>query len=269
MADDLETALERAKYVALPLPRAKSEPTTIFAFDSGNLYIVRNPHSCLPDPPIKVTPDPSVDTISFTRQFAFEFKGVVSFLSKIFGSGHAKAELSAKDIRSATVQMGGLAHYTIETGALIEYLLAQPATACMRDLLDPDHYTIVAALNAKTFTYTFKSNKGAVVKLTAPEAQGLFQADAQTEVSVTAEGQVVVNAPRFVGVVTWDGAKMRQELEKAKRAATGFGLTRRKVPTALENAVAPRAIRAAQAASLRVRRRAPARKSAKKAIRHR
>ena len=75
MASDLEKALERAKYTALPLPRTKSEPTTIFTFDDGQLYIVRNAHSCLPNPPIAVTIDPAVDTIMFTHQFSFEFKG--------------------------------------------------------------------------------------------------------------------------------------------------------------------------------------------------
>jgi hypothetical protein len=271
MANELEKALERAKYMALPLPRTKSEPTTIFAFDEGQLYIVRNPHSCFPNPPIAVTIDPAVDTIMFTRQFTFQLKGITSFLTKLFGIGHAGAELSAKDIRSATVQMGGLSHFTIETGALIDYLASQAETPCMRDLLDPTHYTIVAALNAQTFTYTFKSSKGAVVKLKAPEAQGLFQVGADVQVSVTSEGQVVVNSPRFIGVVVWDGTKIRQELEKATRSTRPrtLGLTRAKVPSALDNALDPKSVRAAQAKSLGLAPKSRALKPAAKTVRRR
>lgn len=69
MSSGLEKALEKAKYSALPLPRAKSEPTTIFSFFEGHLFIMRNAHSCLPDPPVETTPDPSVHTLAFTREF--------------------------------------------------------------------------------------------------------------------------------------------------------------------------------------------------------
>ena len=35
MTNDFEMAIEEAKYTALPLPRSKSDPTTIFQFDDG------------------------------------------------------------------------------------------------------------------------------------------------------------------------------------------------------------------------------------------
>jgi hypothetical protein len=264
MPSKLEEALERAKYTALPLPREKAEPTTIFAFNEGQLYVVRNPHHCLPDPPIAVTPDSSVDTIEFTKEFAFEAKGIISFLGKLFGIGNAKAELSAKSIRSATVQMSGLSHFTIETGSLIDYLASQPDSPCKRDLLDPEHLTIVAALRATTFTYTFKSESNVIVKLTAPEVQGLFQADVGATVNVTEDGKVIVNSPRFVGVVTWDGGKIRRELDKAKRSSRVLGSTYRKPPTALEDAVEPKVIHAMRAASLRSLSRPPSRKATSK-----
>lgn len=256
MATEFEKALERAKYSALPLPRANSAPTTVFAFSEGHLHIVRNPHTCLPDPPLATTVDPAVDTIAFTRQFAFELNGLSSFILKVFGIGSAKAELAVMDIASATVQMGGLSHHTIETGALVDYLLAAEPTSCKRDVLDPDHFTILAALEATSFTYTFKTSKGVVVKLTAPQAQGLFQAEATISINVTEDGRIIVNSPRFVGVVTWDGRKIQKELEKARKASLFLrmrapGPSRRKrTPTALENAISPSVLRARQRASL-------------------
>jgi hypothetical protein len=72
MASDFEKVLEKAKYTALPLPRGKSGPTTVFAFNDGHLFIVRNQHSCLPDPPLSVTEDPAVDLLAFNKQFSFE-----------------------------------------------------------------------------------------------------------------------------------------------------------------------------------------------------
>jgi hypothetical protein len=250
VANQLEKALERARYSALPLPRAKSDPTTVFAFEDGSLYIVRNPHTCLPNPPLATTVDPAVDTIQFTKEFSFELKGIASFMMKIFGLGSAKAELEAKRITSAMVQMGGLAHHTIETGALIDYLIAAPATTCRRDVLDPKHFTIVAALQATTFTYTFKTDQGAIVKLSGADARNLFQVGADTSVSVTEEGRIVISAPRFVGVVTWDGKKIQQELERARKAAGTLRLASPRIPSALENAVKPGQLRATQLASM-------------------
>ena len=53
--------------------------------------------------------------MTFSREFDFDLKGIGGFFSKIFGIGSAKAELEAKLIRKATVQLGGLAHCTVET----------------------------------------------------------------------------------------------------------------------------------------------------------
>jgi len=75
MASDFEKALAKAKYVALPLPRAKTGPTTILTFSDGFLHVVRNEHSCVPDPPVAVTDDPSVDVLAFQRKFSFSAKG--------------------------------------------------------------------------------------------------------------------------------------------------------------------------------------------------
>src|SRR5690242_17141560 len=120
MATDFEKALEKAKYSALPIPRSKSGPTTIFAFTDGHLFIVRNQHSCLPDPPLSIIEDPAVDLLAFSRQFNFQLKGFVAFLAKIFGKATAQTELEIKSVRSASVQLGGLAHCTIETGVLVD-----------------------------------------------------------------------------------------------------------------------------------------------------
>ncbi len=249
MASDLEKALEKAKYSALPLPRAKSEPTTIFAFEDGHLYIVRNPHTCLS---LEVTTDPAVDTIAFSREFRLEFNAVVSFLLKIFGAGNAKGELSAKSIRSASVQMGGLSHHTIQTGEFIDFLLQQnQSTSCLRDVYDPDHFTIIAALRASSFTYAFKNQSGAVVKFTGPEANALFQAQAGIDVSVTSEGKVVVNSPCFVGVITWDGKRIAKEVEKARNFKPGHALRAFAAPHAIENAVSPQELRERQVRSLK------------------
>ena len=64
-------------------------------FHDGQLLIVRDPGSCLPDPPLKVTEDRSADTLQFQREFEFSLKGIISFLAKIFTLGKAKAELEA------------------------------------------------------------------------------------------------------------------------------------------------------------------------------
>ncbi len=256
MASELEKALDRAKYAALPLPRSKSEPTTIYSFTDGHLFIVRNPHTCLPDPPLSVTTDPAVDTMEFTREFNFQLKGILGFLAKQFGIGNAKSELEVKNIKTATVQMGGLAHHTIETGVLIDYLLQQKPSTCLGDVLDKDHFTIVAALQVKTFTYTFKNSKGVAVSLSAPEANGLFKVDASVDVQISSEGKVVVSAPAYVGVVTWDGGQIKKELEKARKQAGMRTLRPRRIPGALENALNPQEIYRRQLASMGVRKQA-------------
>ncbi len=217
MATELEQVLKKAKYTALPLPRAKAGPTTIYAFHDGQLYIVRNAQTCLPLP---VTPDPSVDVVQFSREYKFTLGGVVGFLAKLFGTGNAKGELEVHAIKSAAIQLGGLSHETIETGALLDYLLAQKPSPCLRDLLRPENLTIVAALQAKTFTFTFKTAKGTTVKFSAEEAKGLFRGDASVAIEVSESGQIVVNAPCYVGVISWDGKTMKRELERARRAVT-------------------------------------------------
>jgi len=234
MTSDFEKAIEQAKYSALPLPRAKSDPTTIFEFTDGHLTIVRNPHSCLPDPPISVTEDPSVSLLSFNRSFSFGLSGIVGFVAKIFGLGSSKADLEVKHVDKATVQLGGLSHHTVQTGELIEYLMGMnPSTACMHDILDKDHFTIVAALKANTFTYEFATNSGAVVKFSGPEAKGLFQAQANVDVQVAADGKIVVTSPTFVGYVAWDGHRIAQEIEKAKKPVRLGVAGARKPTTAL------------------------------------
>jgi hypothetical protein len=251
MGSALEKALEEAKYSALPLPRAKSEPTTIFSFSEGHLYIVRNAHSCLPDPPLETTPDPSVDTLTFAREFQLEGKALFSFLLKIFGAGSANAELEAKQVRSASIVIGGLSHYTIQTGALMDYLLRQDVKSpCMRDILNKANFLIVAALRASSFTYTFKNERGGTVKLGLPELNGMFKANAGVDVKVTEEGKVVVNAPTFIGVVTWDGKKISQELDKARKFASGKTLRKFEPAAVFALANVPKEVRAQQLASM-------------------
>ena len=149
---DLEKVLTEAKYTALPLPRGKSGPTTIYSFRKGQLFIVRQPGTCLPDPPLAVTEDPAVDTLQFQREFEFSLKGVLSFLANIFSLGKAKSQFEAKSVSSATVVMGGLQHETIETGALVDFLMNHKRDSCLQNILDKDNFTVVAALKAATFT---------------------------------------------------------------------------------------------------------------------
>lgn len=227
---DLEKALAKAKYTALPLPREKSGPTTIYTFHDGQLLIVRDPGTCLPDPPLKITEDLSADTLQFQREFEFSLKGVISFLAKIFTLGKAKAEFEAKSVSSATVVLGGLQHETIQTGVLIDFLMAPGRDSCLRDILDKSHLTVVAALKAATFTYTFHNKSGTTVNLTLPEAEGLFQANANVSVSLTHDGKIVVNAPRYVGVVSWKGDQIEKELRKARKFATKPALTGYEAP---------------------------------------
>jgi len=214
---------------------------------------VRNPQTCLPSPPLNITPDPSVDTLTFTREFKFQLKAIVSFLLKIFGAGSANAELEARDVRSATVVLGGLSHHTIATGELMDYLLKQdPKSPCMRDILNKSNFVIVAALQASKFTYTFKNEKGVTVKFSGPEANNMFKADASVDVQVTQQGEIVVNSPCFIGVVTWDGKKVAQELEKAKRFASGKAFRRFEAAGMFHLANEPSEVRARQLASLGV-----------------
>lgn len=229
---DLEKVLAKAKYTALPLPREKSGPTTIYSFHDGQLLIVRDPGTCLPNPPLKVTEDRAVDTIQFEREFEFNLEGIVSFLANIFGLGKAKSEFKAKSVSSATVVMGGLQHETIETGVLIDFLLNHQRDSCLRDILDEDNLTVVAALKAATFTYAFRNSKGASVTLGLPEVEGLFKADASVSVSITEDGKALVNAPRYVGVVSWKGDEIEKELKKARKFAAQPSLAAYQPPAA-------------------------------------
>ena len=216
---DLDKVLAKAKYTALPLPREKSGPSTIYSFRDGQLFIVRDPGTCLPNPPLKVTEDHAVDTLQFQREFEFNLKGIVSFLETIFSLGKAKAGLEAKSVSSATVVMGGLQHETIETGVLVDFLLDHKRDSCLRDILGKNNLTVVAALKAATFTYAFHNSKGASVTLSLPEVEGLFKANASVSVSLTEDGKAVVSAPRYVGVVSWKGDQIEKEIKKARKFA--------------------------------------------------
>jgi hypothetical protein len=151
------------------------------------------------------------------------------------------------------VQLGGLSHHTIETGALVDYLIdKKPSTTCMRDLLDKDHFTVVAALKANSFTYEFSDSQGATVKLTAPEVKGLFGADVSADIQIASDGKIVVTSPTYVGYVAWDGSRIAKELRKAKepirmplaptRPTTSLAAFAKASPstiTLVENAVSP------------------------------
>lgn len=247
MATELEKALQKAKYTALPLPRTNAGPNTIYAFQDGQFYIVRNPGTCLKLP---VTEDPTADILQFEREYRFNFSGVVGFLTKLFGIGNAKSELQIQKISSASVQMGGLAHLTIETGALIDYLMGLPPTTCLRDLTDPDHLTIVAALRANTFSFDFRSESGTTVKLSLEEASGLFGVDTTIGVEVTSSGHVLVSSPSFVGVVSWDGKKIRKEIDRARKFAGRKSLREYEPPSPMEVALTAAEVRAHQLRSL-------------------
>jgi hypothetical protein len=236
---DLEKALHAAGYVALPLPRKAADPTTIFAFTDGHLYIVRNPHTCLPNPPVEVTEDDAVDVVQFDREFGLEMKGVVGLFAKLLGIGDAKVQLDAKDIRSARVRMGGLAHVTIQTGAMVEYLLTQGDTPCTVDLYEKSHLTIVAALRAHSFTYKFLNRDNLTVQFALPEVEQLFQVDGSVKVVVLTNGEVKVEAPRYVGVVTWDGAAIAREVGKARQSIQRRGGSNLQVTRPLEGALRP------------------------------
>jgi len=107
----------------------------------------------------------------------------LGFFLKAFGQSNV--DLEAKLIRSATVELGGLSHVTIESGALVDYLLTlAPTTPCYRDLFDERNLTIVAALRAGTFAYTFQNQAGATVKFMLPEATQMFKTDASVDVQV-------------------------------------------------------------------------------------
>jgi len=216
MATELEKALSNARYTALPLPRSKASPNTIYAFQRGQLYIVRNPGTCLKLP---VTEDPTADVLQFDREYGFNLSGIVGLLTRVFGIGNAKAELSVQNVHSASVRLSGLAHMTIETGALIDYLMGLQPDTCLRDITDKDHLTIVAALRANTFTFTFKSKSGSTISLALPEVKGLFSIDASTSVDVLKSGEIMVNSPSYVGVVSWDGGQIAKEIKRARQYA--------------------------------------------------
>ena len=77
-----------------------------------------------------------------------------------------------------------MSHHTIATGELIDYLLKQnPKSPCMRDLTNKSNFLIVAALQANSFTYTFKNQKGVTVKFSAPAINSMFKVDASVNVN--------------------------------------------------------------------------------------
>lgn len=249
---DLDRVLKQKGYSPLPLPSQKRGPTTIFSFHNGQMIIVRNAHTCLPDPPNSVMEDPSADAIEVVRksEFTFSLKGILGFLSKMLGT--ANVSLDASKVTSATLNLGGLSQHTIQTGTLVDYLVSLPLSSCSRDIFDKSNLTIVAALQANSFTYTFKNSSGATVAFSLPEAKDLFQADVSAKVSVTAEGKVVVESPRFIGVVAWDGQKLRDTVTKARNYSRGRSLVPFKAPDLFRNATTPDEVSMIQAASLGV-----------------
>src|SRR6185436_7320860 len=118
-------------------------------------------------------------------------------------------------------------------------LQQDPKSPCMRDILDKDNVTVLAALQATTFSYTFRNERGAVVKLSGPEATTMFKVDVNVQVDVTSEGKVVVNAPCYVGVVTWDGRKIAEQLKKARDFSARRTLARFQAASPLANALDP------------------------------
>jgi hypothetical protein len=221
---NLESVLAAAKYTALPLPREKSGPTTIYSFRKGQLFIVRAPGTCLPSPPLTIIEEAAAATLQFQSEFEFNLKGLLGFLANIFSVKKGTAQLEAKNVSSATVVMGGLVHETIQTGVLIDFLMKHERDSCLQNILDKDNFSVVAALKAASFTYEFRNSKGAAVNLTLPEVQGLFKADASVSVSLVEGGKVVMNAPRYVGVVSWNGNEIEKELKKARKFAEGVSL---------------------------------------------
>jgi hypothetical protein len=238
MSDGLEKALREAGYSALPLPRGKNGPTTIFSFIRGYPYVVRSAGKCLPDPPIQINKDPTANLIQFDREFESDAKGILGTLANLFGTARAKAHFHVKAIKRATIKLGRLAHVSIATGDMVDFLAAgtrarqtgqrQAITGpdmteiqvaplmreCEVDLFDKENLTIVAALRANTFEYQFFDGSGTAVKLDLKEVSGLFGLGASAKVQVTSEGKVVVKFPTYVGIVTWNGRNMYEAVQK-------------------------------------------------------
>ena len=68
------------------------------------------------------------------------------------------------------------------------------------------------------------------MSLSLPEVEGIFKSDASVSVSVTTDGKAVVNAPRYVGVVSWKGNEIEKEMKKAQQFATRPALVGYKPP---------------------------------------
>jgi hypothetical protein len=247
---DLDSALRKAGYVALPLPRKAADPTTIFGFTDGHLYIVRNPHTCLPNPPIDIVEDEAVDLIQFDREFGLEMDGIVGLFTKLLGIGDAKVHLDTKEVRSARVRLGGLTHVTIQTGSMIEYLLGKHNTPCTADLYDKSHLTIIAALRANSFTYKFFNKDNMAIQFALPEVQQLFQAEGGMKVEVLSSGEIAVQAQRYVGVVTWNGTTIEGEVEKFRKPRRR-GTTALTAASALERALKPSDVDALRIGSIK------------------
>jgi len=226
MADDLERTLRSKGYTSLPLPRANNGPTTIFGFKKGMPYVVRNAHQCLPDPPNGVTRDQAVDTITLEKSFSFKVSGLTRFLGNVFGGGKADGQFEALGIATASVRMSGLEHQTIQTGVMLEFLVTGAGEKCARDLFESKNLIVIAALKASTFTYDFRNQKGLAVNLNAEDATTMFRASADTKVSLTESGGVVVTWPSYVGWIMWSGKTLREEVRRRGVPAVGVGLGR-------------------------------------------
>jgi hypothetical protein len=57
-----------------------------------------------------------------------------------------------------------------------------------------------------------------------PEATQMFKTDASVDVQIDQSGTIRVTAPRYVGVITWNGTKIQKEVERARRARRGVHL---------------------------------------------
>jgi hypothetical protein len=55
----------------------------------------------------------------------------------------------------------------------------------------------------------------------------------------TSEGSIVVNASCYLGVVTWDGKKIAQEIDKARKFSSGKALRAYTAPSVLQIANDP------------------------------
>jgi hypothetical protein len=252
MADSLERALHSKGYSSLPLPRASNGPTTIFGFEKGKPFVVRNAQRCLPDPPITVTRDQAVDTITLQQSFSVGVSGLARFLGTLLGGTKADGQFEAKGIAMASVRMSGLEHQTVQTGAMLDYLAGGIDQACAPDLFDPKNLIVIACLRASTFTYDFKNEKGLAVKLNAEDATAMFKASADVAITMTESGAVAVTWPSYVGWIMWSGKALRDAVRRRKALPLATVLGVEKDPLDIERAIGEQALSPAEVEEMRL-----------------